>query len=110
MGDVQQLAKRVIIIDKGVILYDGLLQKIVEKFAPFKVIEVDFGSEIDSQKLNTVGEIKSYANLHASIHVRRDEAAKKASKLLDLFDVADLTIQDPAIEDIIRQVFNQNSK
>ena len=107
MGDVRELCKRVIIIDKGVILYDGLLQDIVNKFAPFKVIEVDFETEIDQEKLKGIGQVKSYDSLHAQVHVKRDEAAKKASKLLDTFPVADLTIEDLAIEDIIRQIFSK---
>ena len=107
MGDVRELCKRVIVIDKGVILYDGLLQNIVDKFAPFKVIEVDFEKDIDQKKLAGIGVVKSFKDNHASIHVNKTEAAKKASKLLGTFPVADLTIEDPSIEDIIRQVFSK---
>lgn len=107
MGDVRELCKRVVVIDKGVILYDGLFDKIVEKFAPHKVIEVDFEKEVDQKKLSLIGEIKEYKDLHASIHVPRDQAPKRASKLLDRFPVADLTIEEPPIEDIIRQVFTE---
>lgn len=105
MGDVKELCKRVIVIDKGQILYDGLLQNIVEKFAPHKVIEVDFEKEVEEKRLATIGDVKEFHELHASIHVPRDEAPKRASKLLSKFPVADLTIEEPPIEDIIRQVF-----
>lgn len=107
MEDVQQLAKRVIIIDKGVILYDGLLQKIVQKFAPHKVIEVDFNKEVERSELKKVGEVKGFEELHALIHVPREEASKRAGKLLANFPVKDLNIQEPPIEDIIREVFGQ---
>jgi ABC-2 type transport system ATP-binding protein len=105
MGDVQELCKRVIVIDKGVILYDGELQKIVEKYAKEKIIEVDFEKEIDLEKLSTVGKVKEYQDLHAVIHVPRTEATKRAGKLLNDFPVADLNIKEVAIEDIIRRVF-----
>lgn len=108
MGDVRELCKRVIVINKGTILYDGLLEKIVDKFAPHKVIKVDFEKEIDEKKLSDVGEIKEYKDLRAEIHVPKTQATKRASKLLDNFPVADLTIEDPAIEDIIRQVFSKS--
>ena len=113
MGDVKELCKRVIVIDKGVILYDGLLEKIVEKFAPHKVIEVDFdpsassGQAITEKRLSSIGEVKEFKDLHASIHVPRNEAPKRASKLLDRFPVADLNIAEPPIEEIIRQVFTE---
>lgn len=108
MGDVKELCKRIIVIDQGKILYDGLLENIVEKFAPHKVIEVDFEKEIDQKKLATIGEVKEVDGLHASIHVPRDEAPKRASKLLSRFPVADLTIEEPPIEDIIRKVFSKS--
>ncbi len=106
MGDVKELCKRVIVIDKGIILYDGLLEKIVEKFAAHKVIKVDFEKPIDPEKLKNIGEIKENEEMHYLIHVPRKEAPKRAAKLLDNFPVVDLTIEEPPIEDVIRQVFN----
>lgn len=110
MGDVQQLAKRVVIINKGKILYDGLLEKIVNKFAPFKIIKVYFdpstsSGQIDRKKLENIGDIKEFDGKCAKIQIKKKEVADKASKLLSEYDVLDLTIEDPAIEDIIRQVF-----
>ncbi|OGE18262.1 ABC transporter [Candidatus Daviesbacteria bacterium RIFCSPHIGHO2_12_FULL_37_11] len=106
MGDVKELCKRVIIIDKGIILYDGLLSDIVEKFAPHKLINVDFEKEVEEEKLKSIGEVKEFNSIHALIHVPGKEAAKRAGKLLDNFPVADLTIEEPPIEDIIREVFS----
>ena len=107
MGDVKELCKRIIVIDKGVILYDGLLSNIVEKFAPHRVIKVDFEKEVEKQKLEKLGDLKEFDGLHALIHVPSGEAPKKTAKLLDRFPVQDLTIEEPPIEDIIRQVFQK---
>src|SRR3989344_4428664 len=38
MGDVEELCKRVIIINFGKIIYDGLLASLVEKYSPYKKI------------------------------------------------------------------------
>ena len=107
MGDVKELCKRVIIIDKGTILYDGLLAKLQEKFAPYKVISVDFSKEVKKDALQAIGEIKEQAGIHAIIHIPANEAAGRVSKLLDKFPVEDLTIEEPPIEDIIRDVFSE---
>ncbi|MBI4036256.1 ABC transporter ATP-binding protein [Candidatus Daviesbacteria bacterium] len=106
MADVEELAKRVIVIDKGIILYDGNLRDIIDKFAPFKVIEVDFTKEVERKALAGIGEVTEFNGVKAAIHVSKEQVAKKASKLLDRFPVADLTIEDPPIEDIIRHIFN----
>lgn len=105
MGDVKALCKRIIIIDHGKILYDGLLEAIVGKFAPHKIIKVDFEGNVDKGRLKNIGEVKDFDGIHASLHVPRGETAKIANKLLTKFLVEDLTIEDPPIEDIIRKVF-----
>lgn len=107
MGDVKELCKRVIIISKGRILYDGLLEKIVNKFAPIKVIKVDFNKEVNRRDLEKIGKIEEYVETHAQIQVKKSEVADKANKLLSDFDVLDLTIEELSIEDIIRQVFKE---
>lgn len=110
MSDVKELCKRVIIIDEGRIIYDGLLEDIVNKFAPFKLVKIDFGKEVSLEKLKRFGFVEDYHGLYATIQVKKDEIASKASKLLSGFDVLDLTIEDPAIEGIIRNIFSQNIK
>lgn len=111
MADVKELCERVVVIDKGVILYDGLFSKIVEKFAGHKVIRVDFEStdNITEKKLSSIGEVEKFDGLHAQIHVSKELVAKKASQLLNKFPVTDLNIEEPPIEEIIRQVFAKGS-
>ena len=108
MADVKELCKRVIIIDEGKILYDGLLEKIVNKFAPIKVITVDFEKTVDLETLKDFGKIDEYTGIRAKIQIRKREVAEKTAKLLSKFNIADLTIEDPAIEDIIRQIFSKS--
>lgn len=107
MADVKELCKRVIIINEGKILYDGLLEDIVEKLAPYRIIKVDFEQEVDKDKLAKFGDMQKYDGVHAEVQVSKHEVAKKAAKILSSFSISDLTIEDPAIEDIIRQIFKK---
>lgn len=108
MGDVKELCKRVIIINEGSIIYDGLLEKIVNKFAPYKVMKIDFEKEVEPNKLKQFGKVEEFNQLQATIQVEKSEISTKTGKLLSDFDIVDLTIEDPAIEEIIREIFNQN--
>lgn len=105
MGDVKELCERVIIIDKGKILFDGKLQEVIDRFARNKILTVIFSKDIDQRKLAEFGNVREYKFPKARVTVRRDEAAKKASELLEEFPVADLVIEEPPIEAIIREVF-----
>lgn len=105
MGDVKELCKRVIIIDKGKLIFDGQLAEITEKYADHKIISVVFSKDLDIKKLEKIGEIKEFNFPKAIISVKRAVASAAASELLQNFPVLDLNIEEVAIEDVIREVF-----
>lgn len=106
MSDVKELCKRVIIIDHGHIIYDGLLQKLVEKYADFKIITADFGkNKIDRKKLTSLATIISFDFQKVSLSVPREKIKLVATNLLNNFPIEDLSIEEPEIEEVIRIVF-----
>ncbi len=105
MDDVKELCKRVIIIDKGKVLFDGALDEIIRKFANHKLLTVVFSKEVLEKELKKIGEIKEFDLPKATISVQRDKVSQAAAKLLENFPVADLNIEEAKIEDIIREVF-----
>jgi|SRR5579871_117054 len=107
MGDVEALCKRVIIINHGKILFDGLLSDLVKRFAPYKRISVIFAQEIDPKKLDVLGEVKEYSYPELALRVSIDHANETIAKILKTFPVDDITIEDPDIEEIIREVFTK---
>lgn len=110
MDDVKELCKRVIIIDKGRLLYDGDLSQIVRRFAPQKILSVIFSSHVDVRDVGKIGEIKEFSFPNAQILVDREKTSAKAALLLKKFDVEDLTIEEIPIEEIIRKVFTDKMK
>lgn len=107
MEDVKQLSQRIIIIDHGKIIYDGKLDNLVKKFAKFKILSVILDSYVPPVKLNEVGELVEYNFPKATIRVARSASNLAAAQLLQKFPVDDLNIEEPNIEDIIRDVFNK---
>lgn len=108
MDDVKELCKRVVIIDKGKILFDGELDQIVKKFADHKVLSVVLDRELSRkqlEKLEVLGGIKEYNFPKLTLQVPREHSNKVAAKLLQSYPVADLNIEESQIEDIIREVF-----
>ncbi len=107
MEDVRQLATRVIIIDHGKIIYDGKLENLVKKFAKYKVLSVVLDEYISPDKLSEIGELTDYNFPKAVIRVPRSASNVAAAQLLQKFPVEDLNIEEPDIEDIIRDVFTK---
>lgn len=109
MDDVKELCERVVVIDKGKLMFDGKLKDIIEKFADHKKLVVDFLGPVAKDRLLEVGEIESFELPRAVIKVPRGEVSQRAVKLLTNFQVADLNIEEESIEDIIRRLFTSHS-
>ncbi len=106
MGDVEALCKRIIIINHGKILYDGLLAELVKKHAPYKLISIVLNNMINPRDLEGLGEIKKFKYPELVVSVATKDASDVAGKLLKKLPVEDITIENPDVEDIIRDVFS----
>lgn len=110
MDDVVELCKRVLIIERGRILYDGPLRQVVERYATHKVIRADFeGAQAPAQGLERIGRVLELSGSHAVIEVPRQDVSRRAAHLLSHFQVADLTIEETPIQDIVRQLFTDGA-
>ena len=106
MADVTALCERIIIIHQGHLKYDGGLNDLARKIAPFKLIGVTLGDaaehDLSAYGTPTQGEEdgeKSY------IQVRADQVTAVTARLLADLPVHDITINDPPIESVIEQAF-----
>ena len=107
MADVEALCKRVIVIHHGKLLYDGELSGLADRFAPFKTIEVELQNGAGGRPLAQYGEVIVQNEGRVTLRVPKIETANVTGRLLAELDVADLTVQDPPIEDVIERVFSQ---
>jgi ABC-2 type transport system ATP-binding protein len=83
------------------------LHALAEKIAPHKLIRVEFSETILHQQLETYGEVLKLRGHRAELLVPRDETSQVAARMLAQLPIADVTIEDPPIEDVITRVFEQ---
>ena len=107
MADVVALCRRVIVIHHGVLLYDGDLLALASRMAPYKVIGVTLRDGADADGLAAYGDIQSRDEARVTLHVPREAAPERAARLVnDLGErLLDISVGDPAIEDVIDRVF-----
>ncbi len=103
MADVQALCRRVIVIHHGRILFDGALAELSTRFDSTKTIGVTLTD--GSADLSGYGEVLSTDDGRVVLRVARADAPEVTTRLLRDLPVADLTIEDPPIEDVIERVF-----
>ena len=106
MNDVEELCKRVILIDKGQIKFDGLLSNLTAKFTELKILKFTFENKISKTDIKKFGEIVASDGYNYTIKVSKEKYLQVASKILTSLPVTDLNIEDTPIEDVIRQVYS----
>ena len=109
MADVEALCRRVIVIHRGRLLFDGELATLVTRFASHKLlaVEVAEGSDLAGVDLAALadGVVVERGPTSATLRVAKVAAPAAAARLLDRLDVVALTITDPPIERVIEDVF-----
>lgn len=108
MEDVAALAKRLIIIDKGEIIYDGGMKELMNKYIDEKILEITFTEPVAKETFKGMGEIKEISKKRVVLKVPIKDHKNIAAKILKDFPVDDILINEKSIDDIIRDIFTRN--
>jgi ABC-2 type transport system ATP-binding protein len=106
MADIERLCSRMLIIDHGRVIEDGPVEAIRDRFGGERTVVVDL--EEDAPPLavpaTTVTKVEGPRQW---LRFRRDEttAAAVIAAVAAVARVRDLTVEEPAIEDIVRRIY-----
>jgi ABC-2 type transport system ATP-binding protein len=109
MADITALCDRVLLIYQGELIYDGGLNGLLNRFAPYREVKVELAQDMDAAKLAQYGEVETLAGCSASLIVQRADLTAAVSRILADLPVQDLTVTDPPIEEVIGRVFQAGS-
>jgi ABC-2 type transport system ATP-binding protein len=106
MQDIEKTCNRMIIIDKGTILYDGTVNQIKQKYGNICTLIVDFDKENLEIKLPGIKILKEEKNKKwFYIDRKTSNISSIIAELTDKYNLIDLTIQETEIEEIIRNIY-----
>jgi ABC-2 type transport system ATP-binding protein len=105
MKDIAALCKRVVIIAGGEIIYDGSLEGIVNRFGGHKVLTVQFADERMPSDLSPYGEVLKVVEPKAQLRVARATIAEVLASILGRYEVVDVSVEDPPLEEVIAALF-----
>ncbi len=109
MGDITALCDRVLLIHQGKLIYDGRLAGLVERFAPYREVRVELGSPISTEVAAAYGEVERMEGRSLTLLVQREALTQTLARLLADLAVADLSVSDPPVDEIIGRVFASGS-
>ncbi|MCX6730677.1 MAG: ATP-binding cassette domain-containing protein [Candidatus Roizmanbacteria bacterium] len=107
LEDVKKLTKRLIIIHKGVIVYDGSLKNIIEQYSTEKRIKITLEENISEAKIKAIGSPTSFIYPQLIFSIKRAELPEKIKQISSLLSFSDLTVEDASIEEVIKSFFGE---
>ncbi len=111
MEDVIQLCPRVVVIDHGRIIYDGDLRALSHRIRPDKRIVVRFADAgPGAADLSRFGALVAREAGQATIQVAAEEVSAAVARILAALPVADLTVEDPPLEEVLSELFRASRR
>ena len=106
MQDIEQTCKRIIIIDKGSLMYDGSLQEIRSKYGTSRRLIAEFNEETAVAPIKNVI-IEDLKDRKASFTFDNNivDVNKLMHEVLEKYSVHDITVAEPEIESIIQKMY-----
>jgi ABC-2 type transport system ATP-binding protein len=108
MDDVVALCPRIIVIDQGKLIHDGDLRKLIKTMDPDKRVSFTLTGAIGEDELARLGVLLARDGQRITLRVSEREVPAVIGRLLGELKVADLAIEDPPLEDILRVMFGKS--
>jgi ABC-2 type transport system ATP-binding protein len=114
LGDIEELCERLIMIDRGKIVFDGSLRQLRARFGSTRTVHFalrDMAPRLEEVIRQALGELAPCDigvgdyQLTVQFDAATIGAAEVISRVLQLVSVEDLRIEEPSVESIIRQLY-----
>lgn len=107
MADVQALADRVLVIADGRLMYDGGLEQLTAGVDSTRILDVTLATPAD---LSDFGEIAKISGNRVALRIERSATAATTARLMAAYEVIDLTVADPPIEEVVARLFESGAR
>ena len=111
MNDIEQLCKRLILLDRGRIIFDDDTEALKGKFVREKLIEVEFHHHVGSMpELTELTLEREDGNKKWLRFQNQDKGIGEViGKLATLYPVKDISVREPSVESIIRSIYEKRA-
>ena len=110
MGDIERLCSRLMIVDRGGLLYDGGLEQIREQFGGERTVIVDLAEEVAPLEVPGTRVVR-IEGPRQWLRFRREDtnAADVIAFVARSAHLVDLTVEEPSIEDVVRRIYESRT-
>jgi ABC-2 type transport system ATP-binding protein len=110
MGDVERLCRRVLVLDRGRLVYDGEIDALKHRFGTERTVVVDLEEpapplEVPGARVVKVEGPRQWLRFHRAEATAAEIVAAVAARAR----LVDLTVEEPAVEDVIRHIYEHGA-
>ena len=107
MGDITALCERVLLIHQGRLFHDGSLDALTSRLAPCREVRLELRQVHPREAFEGFGTIEVHQGHQVRLLIQREQLTQQVGLLLSRFEVVDLEVSDPPIEELIGGLFRQ---
>ena len=107
LGDIEELCKRVMIIDNGSLIYDGPLATIKDRFGKYREITFDTAADLNGLNIPEGAELLEKDERRLSLRFDRTQtsASRVSASIMSQIEVLDLSLKEPDLSLVVKQIY-----
>jgi ABC-2 type transport system ATP-binding protein len=106
LADVERLCRRIVLIDRGTVIFDGPLASLRDRFGTHRVLVVNLAESCDDLR---VAGAETFAREGLTVRYRFDRRVTSAEVLIrrvaEKCIISDVAIVEPDIDSIVRRIY-----
>jgi ABC-2 type transport system ATP-binding protein len=108
LDDIERLCERLLIVDHGHVIYDGRLETLRDRLGRERTLVVDLVAPVGPIAVDGA-EVVRVDGPRQWLRFSRDTttAAALVAQVAARYDLRDLAVEEPAIEDIVRRIYTE---
>jgi len=109
MDDIELTCNKLIMIDKGKIIYDGMISEFKQTYCHDNMLVIDFQDESSTIEDSRLKVIKVEGNRKTIIYDKRNINSGEAISLITRNNkVNDLILKEPEIEEVVKKIYEES--
>ena len=105
MSDIEALAKRIILIGKGKVLYDGTLSKLKKEYDYLRKIKIDTKDKINIDEDCVVSQTNTKEGIEFVIDIRKTEISDFINLISSKISIIDIDVDSGNIDELIVRLY-----
>lgn len=113
LDDIEEVCDRIIVIDGGKKIFDGSIKNLKDNFGKYRSIKFDIKFN-KYENINTLFAVegedlvaKEQDNeLEIRFHKDKLKIAEIITKIVNIYEVRDITIEEPQMEDVVKEIYS----